>query len=262
MKAVNLIPDDLKRGATAPTRSGTGVYALLGALALAVIAVTAYVLTSNQISANKAKLATAETQAVQAEAEAARLKPYADFSALRETRVQTVASLATSRFSWDRAMRELARVMPSNVWLTSLVGTIAPGVSFVGGGGGGDTSSIRGQVNAPAIEVVGCTETQADVSRVMARLRLMDGVSRVTLASSEKADADTASTESSDGGAAGTSDDCRHGSSKLPKFSIVVFFEPPPAATAPPAAGTGAPPATASSTGGTTTQPASTGAAQ
>ncbi len=260
MKAVNLIPDDLKRGATAPTRSGVGVYAVLGALGLALVAVTAFVLTTNQVSERQAALTTVEQEAVQAEAQAARLKPYADFSALRENRVRTVASLAQSRFSWDRAMREMARVMPANVWLTSIVGTVAPGVSFAGGGGG-DTSSLRGQVNAPAIEIVGCTRTQADVSRVMARLRLMDGVSRVTLGASEKIDSDQSGGESADGGAvASSSDDCRYGDPKIPKFSVVVFFKAPPAATPPPAAGS--PPAGGAANGGAGAQPASTGAAQ
>jgi hypothetical protein len=69
--------------------------------------------------------------------------------------------------------------------------------------------------------MVGCTESQAAVSRVMARLRTLNGVQRVSLAASEKADASGASTTGA------SSSDCRNGNSRYPKFQIVVFFTGP-----------------------------------
>src|SRR5207244_7898156 len=136
---------------------------------------------------------------------AAVLKPYSDFAQLRQTRIATVAELADSRFDWDRAMRQLARVLPGNVWLTSFVGTVKPGVSFSGAGGAGTgTSQVRGDLPVPAVELVGCTETQAEVARVIARLRQIEDVTRVTLVSSEKSDSAGASgAPSGDAGSAG-----------------------------------------------------------
>jgi hypothetical protein len=145
VKAVNLIPREERRGGPgAPARSGGAVYILLGALGILVVAVVAYVLTNNSITDKKAELAKVTSQATAAEAQAAALRPFREFAALKQTRASTVSSLAASRFDWERVMRQLAIVLPSNVWLTSVVGTVAPGVAFSsGGGGGGGTGGGR-----------------------------------------------------------------------------------------------------------------------
>ncbi len=221
MRAVNLLPVDQRRGAAAAGRSGIGVYALLGVLAALVVGAGAYVLASNQVNSNRTKLAEAEHEAANLEQLAAAYRPYEEFARLSQARVATVAQLADSRFDWERVMRELARAMPGDVWLTSLVGTVAPGVSIQGASSGA-TGALRSGLPLPAVELVGCTESQAAVSRVMARLRTINGVKRVSLAASEKSDA-------ASGGGSGDagSDDCRNGSRRYPQFQLVVFFDAP-----------------------------------
>ena len=223
MRAVNLLPSDQRRGASAPGRSGIAVYVLLGALGALVVAVGAYVMATNQVNSNRADLAKAEQEAVSLERQAAIYKPYEDFAKLSQARVETVAQLADSRFDWEQVMRELARALPGDVWLTSLVGTVAPGVT-IDGGSSSNTGSLRSALPSPAVELVGCTESQAAVSRVMARLRTINSVQRVSLASSEKSE--TTSVAGSAGGG-GSSGDCRYGSAHFPQFQLVVFFEPP-----------------------------------
>ena len=167
---------------------------------------------------------------------AADLKPYADFQALTEARVGTVQGLANSRFDWEQALRDLSRATPSDVHLTGLTGSVA------GGSAGG--SGIRGAINAPAIELKGCTGSQPAVARLMSRLRNVDGVTRVSLAKSDKEGAGTATADP----AAGST--CSKGSP--PAFELVVFFEgaatqtalataPAAKPTAPTPAGTPAP---------------------
>ena len=73
---------------------------------------------SNQISDRKAEKSSLESQLSTAQAEADRTKSFADFAALQLSREQTVASLAQSRFDWERVLRELAIVIPHDVWLT------------------------------------------------------------------------------------------------------------------------------------------------
>ena len=189
MRAVNLIPRDQRRGGGGGSggRTGSAVYIVLGALGALVLATAVYTLTGNQVNSRKGEVAKASQEAATLEQQAAALKPYTQFATLSESRVQTVTSLADSRFNWERAMRDLARALPGDVWLTSLIGTVAPGVTLEGGGGG-STGSLRSAVKSPAIEMVGCTDSQSSVSRVMARLRIMRGVQRVSLASSEKAE--------------------------------------------------------------------------
>jgi hypothetical protein len=90
---------------------------------------------------------------------------------------------------------------------------------------------------------------------VLTRLRLITGVQRVSLASSTKSDsavAGAASSGDSAGAGSAGSDDCRHGSRKFPKFSVVIFFNAPPTATLPGATG---------ATGGTGGTPPSAGTA-
>jgi Tfp pilus assembly protein PilN len=229
VKAVNLIPADQRRGATGPSRSGGAVYALLGGLALVVVAVAVYVVVANQVSSRKDDLhrLQAQTQAAQAEANA--LAPYRKFASLKQARVQTIQSLAASRFDWQRVMRKLAVVIPSNVWLTSLVGTVAPGVqlqSSGGGGGSGDSSGLRSAMAVPAVELSGCTTGQAEVSRFMSRLRVIDGVTRVSLVSSAKSDTGGGSSGGTTGssGGSGGSTKCESEASRHPQFDLVVFF--------------------------------------
>src|SRR5439155_76832 len=107
---------------------------------------------------------------------------------------------------------------------------LIPGEQRRGGGGQGASTVSYVVLGVLAVELVGCTSSQSEVSRVMARLRLLHGVIRVSLASSEKAD----SGGSTGGGAsaAASSSDCRNGSGRFPEFQVVVFFEGPASAVA------------------------------
>jgi Tfp pilus assembly protein PilN len=185
VKAANLVPVDQRRGdASGGSGPSTPTVILLAGLTALVVAAVAYVLAGNSVNSRKSELSRVSAEATTAEQQAAALKPYRDFAALREARVQTVTSLAASRFDWDRVMSDLARALPGDVWLTSLAGTVSPGVTLDSTGTGSDTGSLRSAVQSPAVEIVGCTVNQSDVSRVMARLRLLHGVTRVSLASS------------------------------------------------------------------------------
>jgi hypothetical protein len=98
----------------------------------------------------------------------------------------------------------------------------------VGGGGG---SSLRGALDVPAIEIQGCTTSQASVAKIMARLRLIDGVQRVSLEDSTR-NATSTDTSASGGpsgapSGAGGGGDCRGGSSHFPLFNVVVFYDAP-----------------------------------
>jgi Tfp pilus assembly protein PilN len=245
MKAVNLLPPD-QRGvakataAPAATQAGrTGAYAVLGTLAVGVVAVAGYVLSTNTVAERQAQLATLTAHEQVLQSKVGDLKPYADFAQLAEARVATVKDLAGRRFDWENALRDLSRAIPANVTLTSLTGT----VSTESGSGG---SSLRGAISAPAITVSGCTRSQSDVAKLMARLRTVDGVTRVSLAKSEKGDvkAPNAPTTSPNGPAVGSAA-ANCGTGSPPEFEMVMFFENAGAAAEAP---TSAPAATAAST--------------
>src|SRR5688572_30642117 len=102
MKAVNLLPPDLRSGVkgTAPAVSagtedagGPGPFVVLGALALCIVALAGYVLTSNAVKDRQAKLAETSARSEATTRELASLKPYADFETVANARIQTVNDL-------------------------------------------------------------------------------------------------------------------------------------------------------------------------
>ena len=221
MKAINLLPPDLRgtpKGASskpsvAPEApAGVGAYVVLGALAACVVALAAYVLTTNTVKDRQAKLEATTAQAAATTQRVAQLKPYADFQAMAETRIQTVKDLASSRFDWEQAMRDVSRVIPANVTLSSLSGSISTGTA------GGST--IRGAIAAPALELKGCTSGQKQVATLLSRLRNVDGVTRVSLGKSLKPA--VSATGISTGS---TTDASGCGKGRPPAFELVAFFE-------------------------------------
>jgi Tfp pilus assembly protein PilN len=202
---------------------------LIGLLAVAVAFVTIYVLSANTVSQRKSQVATLQAQAAQAQAQAARLGGYAQFEKLAQTRAETVREIAATRFDWHSALSELSRVVPSNTSLQSLLGTVAPGATVTGAGGnaGASTASLRGAISAPAFELKGCTSSHDDVARLMSRLRLINGVDRVTLADSQKQD--SAQAAASTTAVAGSASPVGCGADH-PSFDLVVFFKTLPGA--------------------------------
>ena len=184
MRPVNLIPPEERRGERAPLRSGPLAYILVGALVAMLAGVTALVLTNNQISEHEGEIAKLEREDVAAAEKAERLSSYIQFQTLSEQRVATVASLADSRFDWKRVMRELALVLPDDVWL---VGLDASASSSSGSGGGG-AGGLRGAAPGPALELSGCAKGQEGVAGFVTVLKDIEGVTRVGVQSSELPD--------------------------------------------------------------------------
>jgi Tfp pilus assembly protein PilN len=248
MRAVNLIPSDLRRASGTAGATGNGVYVLLGVLGVLVVVVAAWALAGRAVAQGEADLERVRAEADAAEVRAGQLKPYAAFSEMRAKRVETVTSLSRSRFNWPYALREVSRVLPDDVWLSQVVGTVAPGVQ-IEDAGGGITTQLRSQLASPAIEILGCTTGQEELARYLARLRSVQGVTRVTLAESEKVDVPVSGDAAGGGGGKSGGSDCRQGNRKIPQFGLIIFFE---GSTATPSSGSpGAPPQqpTANTTG-------------
>jgi Tfp pilus assembly protein PilN len=229
VKAVNLLPPDTRGaskrtaelGARPEATGGAGPFVVLGVLAACVAGVAGYVLTNNTIKQREADLAAATAREQSVIREAAQLKPFADFDAETRGRVATVRDIAGSRFDWEQALRDLSRAVPADVTLKSLSGDINPTANTSGGGG---SSSVRGAVQAPAITLKGCAPGQSQVAQLMARLRNIDGVTRVSLSKSDIQKYDsTLETGTSSADQLRNAAPC--GLGKRPSFEIVAFFE-------------------------------------
>jgi Tfp pilus assembly protein PilN len=195
-------------------RGGPLAYVIVGALVAAVIGVAVLVVTGNQISESKAEISQLESETAAVEARARALNAYTQFHAVSEQRAATITSLADSRFDWQRVMRELALVLPRDVWLTNLTGTANPNVSIDGGG----SIALRSTVPGPALELTGCASGQAAVARFIQALKEIDGVTRVGVQDSSL---------NGSGSSGSGSSTCESGSS-VAQFQMVVAFDAAP----------------------------------
>jgi Tfp pilus assembly protein PilN len=227
MRPVNLIPPEDRRGDSAPLRTGPLPYILLAALVAILAGVSAMVLVGNQIEESKSEVTTLEAEDDVAMAKAQRLAAYTQFREMSEQRVATVQSLADSRFDWERVMRELSLVLPSDVWLIGLTATASPDVSIESGGSSG--GDLRSEAPGPAMELSGCATGQDAVAGFVTALKDIDGVTRVGVEFSELGEEEDAEEASTEVGAntGSNGDECRT-REFIAKFAIVVAFDAAP----------------------------------
>ena len=172
MRPVNLIPPEDRRGDHAPLRAGALSYVVIGAIAAALIAVVALVLTQNSITEHENEIAQLEVAEAEATQRAQALAPYAEFASLQEQREATITSLADSRFDWERVLRELAIVIPSGIALATLEASTT---------GASEEISTGDASGAPSLAMGGCAPSHDVVAEFVAALEDIDGVTRVGL---------------------------------------------------------------------------------
>jgi Tfp pilus assembly protein PilN len=251
VRPVNLIPPEERRGEKAPMRTGGLSYVIVAVLAVALLAVTGLVLTNNQISDRKAEKTGLEGQLAEAQAQAEQVSSFADFASVQQAREETVSTLARSRFDWERVLRELAIVIPDDVWLTHLTATVSPDVQLSDSSSSA-SSGVSGldSVEGPALQIEGCGDGHESVAGFLAALRDIDGVTRVSVLSSDRPES-SSSTESASVGATGSGDTSGGCATRdfISTFNIVAAFDAvqigggteapatPPEASQPPASG-------------------------
>jgi Tfp pilus assembly protein PilN len=228
MRPVNLIPPEERRGEKAPMRTGALAYVVVAVLGLALLTITGIVLMSNQISDRNAEKSSLESQLSTAQAEADRTKSFADFAALQLSREQTVVSLAQSRFDWERVLRELAIVIPHDVWLTSLNASVSQDAASANASSSSSSGSSAGSesITGPSLQIEGCAGGHEAVARFLAALGDVDGVTRVSVLKSDRPDAGSlggTAMAASSGTAAG-SEGCS-GRDFVSQFEVVAAFD-------------------------------------
>lgn len=226
MKAVNLLPEKDRPRVASGARSGSA-YVVLGVLGLGLLALVAFVVTANQVTSNKAETARAAKEADAAEAKAGQLGSFGSFAQTKKTRVESVTSLASERFDWERLTLEISRVTPPRVFFKEIsANTTGDEDTSTGGSSGGSSTPPSGGSSAgsssaptgsgaagagaegaalvkPRMEVIGCAENQRDVATTMVRLRLLHRAEEVKLTESVREDA---TSNPASGGAGATGD--------------------------------------------------------
>lgn len=245
MKAVNLIPGDQRPGAGGIAgRSGGAALIVLGMLAVLAVLAFLYGKNKHEISASRTELATANAELTADRAQVGRLAPYTTFIASANQRAQEVSQLIASRFDWSHAFNDLGRVLPRTATLTTLSGTVGAGGSGTSSGPqttAGSATSATPPGSTPTFSLTGCATSQSAVAVTLQRLRLMDGVTEVTLQASTKSGG-----TGTNAGAGASSSDCGVNGAT---FSVQVSFQPLPTVSPAPA-----------TPGAATTQASTTGA--
>jgi len=228
VKAVNLIPSDQRAGGGSVTgESDGGAFMVIGLLVGLAVMALLYGVASHQVSSRKGEVASVTAQAQATQARASELSPYVGFKTMYHARLQAVSQLVGTRFDWAHAFHEIGRVLPADASLSSVHGVIgsATGTS-ASSSSSSSTPAAAGAVSSatppgavPTFTLAGCATSQSEVAETLQRLRLIDGVSSVTLQSSTK------STTGSAGGSGGCP-------AHDPAFAMQVAFSPLPAPAA------------------------------
>jgi Tfp pilus assembly protein PilN len=225
MRAVNLIPAEERVATTGiPGRSEGAAYLVLVLLAGIALLAVLYGHAHRQIASKQGQLASLNARAQQKQAQASGLAAYTSFTSLRQEREHAVSELVDSRFDWAHSFHELGRVLPRTASISSIQGAVGSATAS-GSSSGGSARASTGLASAtppgsvPQFTLTGCATSQAQVALMLNRLRLMDGVSEVTLQNSTK------SGSSASGPGAG-SGQCP---ASAPTFTVGLTFAPMPA---------------------------------
>jgi Tfp pilus assembly protein PilN len=178
MNAVNLLPEKNRPRKASSGGQGRSSYIALGVLGAVLIGLLVYVLTLNSINSSKTQITEAKAQAAQLEAQANSLGAYGDFAKIKTDRVLSVQQLAKGRFDWERLVRELAHVLPTDVWLVNASASAsgAPDGAAAPAATPGATPSTD-----PSLSLQGCARDQSQVAVTLVRLRELQGATDVSL---------------------------------------------------------------------------------
>jgi Tfp pilus assembly protein PilN len=174
VRAVNLLPEQHRRrpaGTYAPKGSA---YGLIGLLAVLLVMAGVYTVTSNQVNDRTTRAAEASQEADGYEARVRALGAYGNFRLTKETRLASVKQLASSRFDWERYLREVSALLPAGTWLQEANASVT-------GQAAGSTPTSTTEPAQPSANLKGCAPKQSDVANLMVRLRQVYLVDEVEL---------------------------------------------------------------------------------
>jgi Tfp pilus assembly protein PilN len=101
-------------------------------------------------------------------------------------RATAVANVLGGRLAWEAVFRDMSKVLPANVWLSSLSLTAPEVTNLADGTTPAPAPTAAGVQPVPnAVSIDGFTFTQPDVARLLARLATLPSLKRVTLTSSQ-----------------------------------------------------------------------------
>jgi Tfp pilus assembly protein PilN len=191
MRAVNLLPRqqvEQKRERPNAVALGAGI----GGAAVLLALVGGFLLANRSVDRQRQDLSTAKAVLSATPAHHVSTQVQAFRSSLLDQREQRSLALAAAlgkRISWDRILRRVALVLPDDVWLTNVTGSVplAPSVSVTPGTPATPTTPSAFPAAPTALTVAGTTYSQAGVARLLERLEVLPDLQNVQLQQSQAA---------------------------------------------------------------------------
>ncbi len=183
MRAVNLLPSDQKQRSPrnklvlAGMSSTSAVLMLLGA---------GYLNASSTVADRKQSLANLQAQlaAIPKPRSTGDTAADAQLASERAGRLSALSSALSGRVRFDRLLRELAIVLPDDVWLQQLTATAPKPLSVAPTSTGSPAPSAPVSGGATTFSIQGNTYTQEGVARLLIRLQLVPDLENITLGTS------------------------------------------------------------------------------
>lgn len=169
MRAVNLLPrDEAGQGRKLPPVPV--LVACGGAVVVTAVLALLFLSASSQVATQRQALHAAQATYASIPAPPPASPVASQLPQEKQTRVTALATALGQRLPWDRLLREVSQVVPSDVWLVSLNAT-APSIT---------PPAAPGSLGQEFI-VTGCTYSQPSVARFLARLDVVPDLQNVSL---------------------------------------------------------------------------------
>ena len=186
MRAVNLLPRQ-QAEQTRERQSPVALIAGIGGAAVLLALVGGFLLANRSVDRQRQSLSDARAMLAATPAHKLSAKTQAFRQTLLNQREERSLALATAlgkRVAWDRILSHMALVMPDDVWLTKVSGTVPLQSALPPG----TVTPLTGPSAIPAtptaIEIDGYTYSQPSVARFLARLEVDPDLKNVQLKTS------------------------------------------------------------------------------
>ncbi len=178
MERINLLPPEAQVKAS---RERGLIYAILILVGVVVVLGLVYVWQNSIVSSKQDELAQIQAQQTQVNEQLAALAPYAQIQAERVAMTATGKALYDARVPWSTILQEVSLVIPANVRLQSLTGTVpAPMLAGAAATPGATTTTTT----TADVTFTGTTYTHEDVAAFMTSLGLIPQLTNIQLTSS------------------------------------------------------------------------------
>lgn len=213
MRAVNLLPRDEKQ----PRLEGGRIPLLLAAGGVAVVTAGAFLIASSASGTadeRRTELAAIEAAIAQVPKPPGQALDQGVLAQERTDRVAALSAALTTRFSFDKLLRQISFVLPQDAWLTGLKAGLAATVAPQTGAPSASSSPA-----AQDVTIDGATYSHDSVALILSRLSVVPSLENVSLTATARVEPQSTATVTS---ATPTSNKARK--TKKAKQKVVVTF--------------------------------------